>query len=310
VPIHLGLDCGGSSIRALAIDESRTRVFTGQAGAGNLATTPPETLEANLRKATASCVEPATVCGCFAGLLTEGQERQASELLKRLFPKAAIRALPDFAAILRADPEADVCVISGTGSLICSYVKDQPAPHSPITNHQLPIAKSGGRGYLLGDVASGQAFGKAVLNHLLDDPKGASQAVLNVVEETFHSLDDREILAGLYQSSAPAALLARLAKAVGEDCEAGIPYAVRSVEENFRMLAEILKTHLATYCGQKKSVRIALAGGLWKSSRIFQQSFTLHISRITSEVEFNVELLRRAPVEGAADLALEMAFGN
>src|SRR5687768_11645928 len=135
--VFVGLDCGGSSSRVLAVDFDGNIVFQGQSGAANLASTPENRLRRNLSHATDGCPHADYVCGCFAGLVSDDLRRRGEDHLKSLFPRAEVRAEPDYTAALYASPPGtDVCVIAGTGSLVCSRGADG-------------ILKSGGMGYIL-----------------------------------------------------------------------------------------------------------------------------------------------------------------
>lgn len=49
--IYVGLDCGGSSSRVLAMDEAGTQLFVGSSGAANILSTPEFRLRRNLENA-------------------------------------------------------------------------------------------------------------------------------------------------------------------------------------------------------------------------------------------------------------------
>src|SRR5436309_909319 len=101
--VFVGLDCGGSSSRVLAIDDSGKAVFRGHGGPANLLSTPKASVLCNLKAATAGCPRPESVCGCFAGLVDEELRQRALDDLRRLFPRAKLfRAEPDYVAALAA----------------------------------------------------------------------------------------------------------------------------------------------------------------------------------------------------------------
>src|SRR5579885_573467 len=115
--VFVGLDCGGSSTRVLAIDENGKPLFRGQSGPANLLSTPKALILKNLQAATRKCPPPVSVCGCFAGLVDDAVRKQANQLLKQVFPSVKkIRSEADYVAALAAcGAETDVCVIAGTG---------------------------------------------------------------------------------------------------------------------------------------------------------------------------------------------------
>jgi N-acetylglucosamine kinase-like BadF-type ATPase len=297
VPIFLGLDCGGSTIRALAVNERGDRLFVGQSGAGNILSTPDTSIRRNIARAVEGCKSPDYVCGCFAGLVGDSEEHKALAVLGEVFPNSKLRAEPDFLATLHAADGADVVILSGTGSLVCSK--------TPIG-----YAKTGGRGYLLGDVASAYAFGRDAVNAFLDDPDEASIDLRQEIENTFGSLEPSVILKHLYGSEAPAPLLARFAKVLGKDATAGKQYALKSLGKNYEEFSDTVKRHLKMNLPEREAIKIVLAGGLWKSAAIFEQTMTLELNRSMPDLTLNFSHLKNAPVEGAVTLAKELLHGN
>jgi glucosamine kinase len=296
MPVFLGLDCGGSSCRAIAVDEAGAVLHAGQGGPANLASTPPKRLEANVRKACDGAPRPDYVAGCFAGLLIESDRERALALLRSIAPHAQIRAEPDYvAALMACEPPPDLCIVGGTGSLVCS-------------RHEGGVVRSGGGGYLLGDVGSACQYGRAVVRHFLAaGAKGLSDATLAALEKQFGSAVENEVLAALYRGGAPAARLAKFAPALARDAQAGEPYAQQAMREQTAELAAIVRNHYDRYHNSKRNISICLAGGLWDASPIFQSQLEAALCGAFSEVELSLCRIARAPVHGAVRLARELA---
>ncbi|MBX3117524.1 MAG: hypothetical protein KF784_00545 [Fimbriimonadaceae bacterium] len=292
--IALGLDCGGSSCRAMAQNESDEVVFQGQSGPANIATTPPAKLRASLEKALAGCPTPDTVCGCFAGLLTAKDRQQAIKTLREIFPAATIRAEPDYyAALMACVPGTDICVIAGTGSLICS-------------RHNDTVVKSGGKGYLLGDWGSAYRYGKAALEHYLERPDQASAALVAAIEDRFQSREQNEIIARLYRGGAPAPALAKLVDAFVKDARAGEAYATQELKTQTKRLVEAVKQHKDQYLQGQERILVCLSGGLWDASGIFREAFDVECQRSMPDIIIETQRIQRAPVYGAIALAKEI----
>ncbi|HEY0867548.1 MAG TPA: BadF/BadG/BcrA/BcrD ATPase family protein, partial [Fimbriimonas sp.] len=201
--VFVGLDCGGSSSRVVAMDERGKILFQGQSGAANLVSTPENRLRRNLASATRGCPAASHVCGCFAGLINRETWERGIDRLREIFPAAQVRAEPDYTAALYASPpDTDVCVIAGTGSLVCS-------------KSESGIVKSGGRGYILGDQGSGFHYGRDALVHFLNHPGSASRALSDEIERLFGSPDEGTIVAAVYRTAPPSTLLAKLVRALG-----------------------------------------------------------------------------------------------
>ena len=296
--VFVGLDCGGSSSRVLAVDEFSNVLFQGQSGAANLVSTPAARLSRNLTAALEGCPPPSYLCGCFAGLINEEIRRGAVDLLRSLCPEANLRAEPDYTAALYACPEeTDLCVISGTGSLVCS--------RSGQTIH-----KSGGRGFILGDPGSAYQFGRDALIHYLDHRETASAALAKSVHEVFGSTDEGAIVTSVYRSNTPASVLARLAKQWGLEATNGDLGALESLERNLSKLAGIIEQHVAEFPTPTEQLRVCLAGGLWKGPPIYRELFETILCERFRHHRVHVTRILKPPVQGAVELAKEMSYGN
>lgn len=295
MPIYVGLDCGGSSSRSLAVDETGATVHTGQAGPANLASTPPKRLDTNVLKTLDGCPSPDFIAGCFAGLLTDDDRRRATELLSWAAPKAKVIAEPDYvAALLACEEGTDICLIAGTGSLICSRFDGR-------------VVKSGGGGYLLGDFGSACQYGRAVLQHfLVVGSEGLTESTATLIERQFGSLSQNEVLAALYRGGAPAARLAKLAPAIAKDGHTGEFYALQALRDQTARLASIIRAHADRYHSHQNALQICLAGGLWEASSIFQSQLQAAVCAVLSGYEPSFARVARPPVHGAVKLAQQL----
>ncbi|MEQ1822349.1 MAG: BadF/BadG/BcrA/BcrD ATPase family protein, partial [Fimbriimonadaceae bacterium] len=137
--LFLGIDGGGSTCRAVVIDEFDKTVFQGQGGASNFSSTPARTLRRSVARALEAAPKVDQICGCFAGLINSEARDRARELVGTLLPDCPITLTADYAAALRASPpDTTACLIAGTGSIVCSITPEG-------------YVKSGGGGPLLGD---------------------------------------------------------------------------------------------------------------------------------------------------------------
>ena len=296
--VFVGLDCGGSSTRVLAIDESGKAVFRGQSGPANLLSTPESQLRTSLRAACHNCPKPNAVFGCFAGLIDDEVRQRAIGYLKRIFPSVKlIRAEADYVAALAAcGKDTDACVIAGNGSIVCSW-KDGA------------VVKSGGRGPVLGDVGSASHIGRLLLNRYLDEPSQASATLKKAVTEIFGSSNDRDIIRRLYGEGSAPAMLGMLGKTAAKEAANGSLAAKQIIDTEMQGLCDVVARHLRANRPESTKFKIGLAGGLWKSGPIYKTEFE---NCLKNEMKVDVDLfvLKKAPVEGAAMLAKESAVGN
>lgn len=292
MPVYVGLDCGGSSSRVLAVDEAGDVIFQGQSGAANLVSTPEARLRRNLRHASEGCPAPTVACGCFAGLIDEGMRRKAISLLGEIFPIARLRAEPDYTAALYAGDGADVCVVCGTGSLVCSAADGT-------------VVKSGGRGYILGDEGSGYTFGRDALRRYLRAPEAVTPTMARAIEEFFGTREGSEIVVAVHRAPSPATVLAKFVRPLAQDAAIGEPYAVESLSRGTAELAEVTADHIGRHLADRASLRIALSGGVWKASPLYRQRFTEALAERLPGVTLEVRRITEPPVVGAVRLARE-----
>jgi N-acetylglucosamine kinase-like BadF-type ATPase len=279
----------------MAVDALGAILYQGQSGAANLATTPEARLRRNLQQASKGCPQPAFVCGCFAGLINDDIRAKGLSHLRELFPAARLRAEPDYTAAFYASPsETDICVISGTGSLVCSREDGK-------------IVKSGGRGYILGDEGSSFQFGRDAVSHFTRNPGNASPILASAILEQFETCDASEVITAVHRTDTPANLLARFAKVLGQDAIAKEPYAIASLNRHLSELAAVVEDHFKTHLPERrKSLAISLTGGLWKSSPIFKETFEALLRQVLPVNSLTVTRISKPPLYGAVELAREM----
>lgn len=282
----------------MAVDEVGKVLFLGQSGAANLVSTPENRLRKNLTHATEGCPTAAFVCGCFAGLVNDEVRQAGIDHLRFLFPVAEVRAEPDYTAAFFASPrETDICVISGTGSLVCS-------------RDGATIRKSGGRGFILGDLGSAYQFGRDALLSYLNYPSQASETLRAQVFELFGSYEEAVIVPTIYKAQTPASIIAKLAKSLGTDYKAGVPYAIESLRRNANELASVTATHARAHLEHRHELNVCLAGGLWKAIPVFRDQFANYLSSMLSDREVRVVRITKPPLHGAVELARMMDGDN
>lgn len=286
--VILGLDCGGSSARALAVDEHGQEIFLGAGGPANIAATPEPVLRQSLGEATDGCPPVDAVVGCFAGLLTERDRGRATGLMTSLFPAAKSAAQPDYAAALAADGDADAVMICGTGSVLAWWQDGK-------------IVKAGGGGPLLGDAGSAFHLGQSLLRQALFPPFQMSELLRSYLLERFHSSDANEIIAAIYRHASPVAEIASVA-----------PVAVEEWRQNVAGAAERMDAHLGEILRQlqpalRPGVRVRVAGGFWGlSERLLPRLHEIdeeQMGGILKRNEVTISVLAQPPLIGAVNLA-------
>ncbi len=275
----------------MVIDGDGEPVFLSQGGSANLATTCEFTLVRSLQRALEGVPEVTATCACFAGLMTDESREEALHLVTPLVKSERFRIEPDYAAALRACPEGtDICIIAGTGSVICSRT-------------ETGLVKSGGGGYLLGDEGSGFQYGRAALAHYIRDPAGSSDALRSAVKCLFDTTEPNRVVERVYAANAPAPLMAGLATALMKDAQDRRPYAMEVIATQSELLAQLAASHLSTHHPDKSEPLFGLAGGLWKRGA-FRDSFTSALVNLIPQATAHKSEM--PPVRGAALLAREL----
>jgi N-acetylglucosamine kinase-like BadF-type ATPase len=285
MPLVLGIDAGGTSTEAVLLDDDGDQAWTAVGPAANASTGALD----GLRELLAICPRPDAVCAGIAGLVSEEQKKDAVGLLQGAFPDAVVSAVPDFEAALEAcEPSANLCVIAGTGSIVCSRYDGE-------------VKRTGGRGYVLGDEGSGFQFGRDAFLAFLDGSEEAvSQRLLDAVEAAFGTTGRAEAVAALYRDGVSSARLASLAPALAADAQDKAIYALKSLRVNMAKLAHVCRQHIRRYQIQRPV--IGCQGGLWKSPefrKAFLEAVPLWCEMPVEHVLFDLP----APVFGAASLA-------
>jgi glucosamine kinase len=294
LPVVLGIDAGGSRTRARAMQDAQV-LYEGSAGPGNPLAADEKTLRASYASALAGCPAPAHVAACVAGTGAEEQRTQIAAILKDRFPGCPVLVLPDYVgAVLAAPPGTDVTVIAGTGSLVCT----RPAEGTFVS--------SGGRGWILGDRGSAARIGRAGLEWFCDDPQTVPQEAASAFKRALGTRDWRLIVRDLSSTPNPAATLGRAAPVVTKAAEQGQDWAQRILDAEMTALATLTTRHVERHCPELTCVRIALAGGVWRS-KAARSRFAAAMARSHHPGTLAISRSRRDPLDGAVLLAASMA---
>jgi N-acetylglucosamine kinase-like BadF-type ATPase len=286
--LTLGIDAGGTTSRAVALDGDRV-VWEANGPGVNVSTLDDAEIALRLTSLLMGCPNSASACGAFAGMVTTSQRANVESAMRTTLPSAEVSAVADFEAALEAcAPEANVCVISGTGSIVCSRFDGD-------------VKRTGGRGYVLGDEGSGFQFGRDAMLAFLDGSgEEVSSGLTEAVESAFGTTKKPEVIAALYAGGSIPTRLASLAPALAADADRGAIYALKSLRTNMAKLAHVCRQHVRRYGPDEPT--LGCQGGLWAST-IYRQAF---LDAVPLWLEMPLDRVRfdlRAPVFGAARLA-------
>jgi N-acetylglucosamine kinase-like BadF-type ATPase len=290
--VTVGIDAGGSSTRARAVDQGVV-VHEGTGGPGNPIAADPSTLRTSYGTALAGCPPAARVVACVSGAGGAIERDQIHKLLAELLPGAQVQVRPDYVAAVAAAPEGtDVTIIAGTGSLICSRTAGGT------------FAVSGGRTWILGDHGSAARLGRTMLEWYCNDPDAAHGEFARPVAGAVGDSDWRQIVKLIRAAANPAVLLARAAPILTEAAQAGHPWATERLDAELALLATATLRHLDRHVQGRDPVRAALAGGVWTSSQAVS-AFTAALTRLGPPCVLAAPS-RLSPLDGAVRLAANL----
>jgi N-acetylglucosamine kinase-like BadF-type ATPase len=251
--VVVGIDAGGSSTRVRALLRGAT-IYEGTGGPGNPLMADQETIRASYHAALAGCPDAARIAAGVSGARSGGGRAQITELLASRFPGAKIRVEPDYVtAFLAASPATDVCVVAGTGSVVCSRSADGSYP------------VSGGHGWILGDHGGAARLGRAALEHFVADHSEVPGTFAAAIRQAFGDNDPRFVVRALHAAPNPAPLLARFAPLLTAAAENKVRWACAVLDAEMLALAGTVARHIDQHLPRRPTVHIALAGGVWES---------------------------------------------
>ena len=219
-PLYLGVDGGGTRVRAVLVDSAGQERGRGSAGSANPAAVGSDAAVANIRLAVTQAARQAgadlPVVAATLGIAGVDRPADHAMLLPLLRDLAAQVVLVNDAELcLEALPgRCGVCLIAGTGSIALGR---DPAGRQ---------ARSGGWGHVVGDEGSGYDIGRRALQAVLraadgrGPPTGLQAAILAA-----WGLENAPALMGrVYPERSPVAV-AEVAHLVFAQAAAGDPLA-------------------------------------------------------------------------------------
>ena len=303
----LGIDGGGTRTVSWLADERGQVCARAVAGPSNPLKVGIESSQRELAAAARGALRKAGVtvrrvealCAGVAGVDRSVIHRKVLAALRREVPARRYLLTTDAAITLQSAfrKEPGVVVISGTGSI--AYGRDGRGR----------TLRVGGWGAVFDDAGSGYDLGrKAVAAALRDfDGRGPQTTLRGVVLQALKINSITQVAAREWAPNEIAALF----PVVLQVAHQGDRVAQRLCEEAGRDLAEMAAALLTRLDPARRSLPVVCAGGVFSASIRVRQSFARHLreSRMISSGA-KVRLLRREPVEGALELAAELAISR
>nr|WP_239523999.1 hypothetical protein [Geodermatophilus normandii] len=209
---------------------------------------------ASYTEAFAGCPVADLVVACVAGAGTLDMRAVVEDVVSSLQPGACVHVVPDYVAAWRAvSPIADVAVIAGTGSVVCT----------PDDSGGWDV--SGGRGWILGDHGSAARLGQALLGWYAESPSELPEWVRSELRTRYGSSDWHWLVRILHEGSAPASLLSRGAPILTALADQRHPRATEILRTEMALLAAMTSQHVTRLLGAEAPLRVGLVGGVWRA---------------------------------------------
>lgn len=285
------MDCGGSSSRALIQDANGSVLMETKSGPANWAATPVADLSAHIHLALSNAPKIDFAAICMAGVLTEDDQAEVTNIVQSACQVKVCHVYPDSMASLAScdDPNA-VCVISGTGSLVCSF------------DDSNQLVKSGGGGPLVGDYGSGYWAGRTALaRFLFPRPDTFVQSKLPAwLADRYGSQDFSVCLSQIYRTASPQAEIATIGSAVAKLATDGDETAQSILADAMQPLADLTLEHMRSQGFPQRKFKVYRTGGFWTASHYVVKYFEILLRLPTFEPTLT-------PLDGAMKLARKLA---
>jgi len=317
----VGVDAGGTTTRAVAMDETGNVIAEAKAGPGNPLTVGFDAAA----DAVAECVQevaqdaaPALTCIGMAGIAREWERNTIiAALVARGLPNRgwdhdvarliADQPLPGIAeALLDHDAmialaactgcRPGIALIAGTGSI--AFGVDERGER----------LRSGGWGHTFDDLGSAHWIGREMLAAVFQahDGRAAPTMMADLACQALDAPDVPTLTTRVHTSSNPKATVAALAPLCGQAAAAGDAAATRIIAAAGAELARMVEAVLAAGSFVPERVPVGLQGGAFANVEGLGQALT---QRLAGQARIEIRRDAPAPVRGAAMLAARALRG-
>lgn len=252
IPLILGIDGGGTKTE-LVVAATDGRVLNRKLYSGS---NPNDigieqtitVLTEWIHEVQAESFSPAMICCGIAGVATGDHRQHLMKRLKEKFPRSDIMVDSDIANLFSLNEEAEMAVISGTGSV--AFVRSKES-----------FVRLGGWGYLLDSAGSAYDIGRDAVATALaeEDELRVPCATSRFLREQLQVSRVWDAVDVLYADGKP--LIASLARSVFQGYRFGDSVAETILIRNVRRLGDLLNLGMQTYHAKPLAV---VGGGLFE----------------------------------------------
>ncbi len=278
---YLGLDGGGSSTRALVIDDAGRIQHEWSAGASNMVVVGKERACSEVANLLLQCGRVDAIAAGIAGADRPWVRQTWEELLAPYADQVTVMGDYRIAWAALTDGNPGVAAVFGTGSVF----------YAEGLGGQVRL---GGYGWKVGDIGSGMALGRDAVKAALADLEGwgAPTQLTEAVRDWAAAPDPAGILNFAYDPAVDWRQVSDLAAAVFSVAMGGDAAAEAILTRHESGIAQYIRT-AREKAGLVQGALCGLTGGL----------ASLWHPRLRKTVDGHLQVIARRPVEGAARLA-------
>jgi N-acetylglucosamine kinase-like BadF-type ATPase len=278
-----GIDGGGTKTAIVVVDESGNEIFRTRTTTSNAAVVGHEVAGATLRTAieevNRALPSGTTLRAAWFGL--SGSDRPEDQARLRPFVQdlaPSIRMSNDARLVLTALPGGfGVAAVSGTGSIAYGQ------------NSRGEFTRAGGWGHVFSDEGSGYDLARRMFDAFARDVdgRGPKTALTARLTEELQLAEPFRLIAWVYAPTTAKGDIAKLARIVIEECDAGDPVATDIVRRSASELAGMVAA-VARRLGFTSPLPLAVTGGTLVHAQQFREAVLAVVRKEFDEIDLRV----------------------
>jgi N-acetylglucosamine kinase-like BadF-type ATPase len=299
----IGVDGGGSRVRARLASAQGETLGTGEAGAANPHARGIPAAQNEILLAVQSAFDDAHIprqiaaAACLGiGGIDRDAERAEWSAWARSTIASNISVVNDGEIVLAAGSKENwgIALISGTGSI--AWGKSRAGA----------MERAGGWGHLLGDEGSAYDLSRKALRAVarMADGRGAATKLLDAILKEWSLREPSELIPRVYRSEIRPADVAHLAPLVVRIAQEGDTIAQQLVQNAAKALARTATTVARKLRFTENEIPLALTGGLMLQAESLRARLIEELNQ--SEFRFEPITLVQEPVTGAVRVAKDL----
>jgi len=303
----IGIDGGGTSTTAIAIDREGRQIAHAEGQASNPKSSSGTDYRTNIHNVISQLLNDSSLalaqcCGVGAGMagVYTPEECEAGEQLLRSYWHERRQQVPNILVVSDAETalaaafgtNRGIVAIAGTGSIVLGVLPSGER------------VRAGGWGHILGDQGSGYAIGQRTLQTVMLGYDGIV-AVTELSDKVLHHYDARsaeELRYIMYQPQMGKRQIAAAAKLCIEASQSGDVLAQQIIMQAASDMAEFVQVLLNRY-PQLEQTGIAATGSIFRHSVLYRETFIQQLQQNHTNLP-EIRLAEQEAAYGAAILIM------